>query len=481
MVQVPQGGNFVGTGAGPIPDGSTGTPPQYGQPRVVSFVVAGLTGPVAEVSVNVTLTHSWAGDVDMVLSAPNGGQSFVLVSRIGVTAGGSFGSGSDYQGTYIFSDTATGPNIWTAAAASPIPVGTYATTLAGGIGQTNPPPMTSLNSTYGGMGAGANGTWTLAIRDAAQSDTGSVTAATLTITTGTPPSQKTPLDFDGDGKTDYAITRNSGGSTVWYIQQSETGFIGEAWGTPATDVVVPEDYDGDGKTDIAVWRAGTQAIFYILTSSAGTLQTVAFGQTGDDPRITQDFDGDGIADPAVTRNVGGAMIWYILRSNLGFTGVSFGSASTDASIRGDFDGDAKADVAVYRKTAASTFYVLRSSDGAVRAETFGNSQTDFVLPVDFDGDGRTDYAVWRGNGVGTSGTWYWLQSSDGGFRSLNFGTGNVDRPVPGDYDGDGKYDQAVWRAGSPAVFYVNGSASGFVSFPFGQTGDTPPGFTLMAR
>src|SRR5262245_48802644 len=71
VVQVPQT-TFPGTGAGPIPDGLSGTPPMYGPPLVLSYAVSGITAPVTSVSVDVTLTHSWVGDLDMVLAAPGG-------------------------------------------------------------------------------------------------------------------------------------------------------------------------------------------------------------------------------------------------------------------------------------------------------------------------------------------------------------------------------------------------------------------------
>jgi len=479
--QAPQA-TFPGTGVGAIPDGLSGTPPQFGAPLVISFAVSGVIDPITDVSIDITLFHTWVGDLDMVLRAPGGAPSHVVVSRIGVTSANGFGSSSDVDGTYNFSDAAVGPNIWTAAAATPVPGGTYRTTAAGGEGQSNPPPLTSLRSTFSGLGAAANGIWTLTIRDAAAMDTGSVTAANLSVFPPGSPGivSRPPLDFDGDGKTDYVLVRNSAGFMNWFVQRSVAGFLSRSWGVWTSDEVLPGDYDGDGKWDIAVWRSGTPSIFYILNSATGTLQTVSFGQIGDDPRITQDFDADGIADPAIVRNVSGTLTWYIQRSAAGLTAVPFGNNSTDVAIRGDYDGDRKADPAVYRFTT-NTFYVLRSSDGGLRSATFGASGSDYRLPADFDGDGKTDFAVWRGIGVGSSGAWYWLQSSNGLFRSLNFGIGGLDLPVPGDYDGDGKSDQAVWRPGSPANFFVNRSTGSVVVFAFGSTSDVPAGYSLQAR
>ena len=168
---------------------------------MISFAVSGQTAPLAAVSVDVTLNHSWAGDVDMILTSPGGTASLVTVSRIGVTAVGSFGDSSNYSSnfypitSYNFTDAAAGTNLWTAATAAScgdacqILIGDYRTTAAGAAGQSNPPPVTSLNATFGGLTtAQINGTWTLAVRDASAGYTGSVTSANLKLRGACPPS-----------------------------------------------------------------------------------------------------------------------------------------------------------------------------------------------------------------------------------------------------------------------------------------------------
>lgn len=58
----------------------------------------------------------------------------------------------------------------------------YDMSNAGGAGQTNPAPVTNLTAAFAGLTSGQiNGTWTLSIRDGAAIDTGSVTAASLTL------------------------------------------------------------------------------------------------------------------------------------------------------------------------------------------------------------------------------------------------------------------------------------------------------------
>ena len=135
----------------------------------------------------VVVSKHVSGDVDMVLRSPGGVVSFVTASRIGVTTAGSYGDSSNFGGTYNFTNSATGTNIWTVAGGlgntAAITAGNYRTTGAGGTGQTNPAPVTNLTAAFAGLSnAQINGTWTLTIRDAAAVDTGSVTAANLVLT-----------------------------------------------------------------------------------------------------------------------------------------------------------------------------------------------------------------------------------------------------------------------------------------------------------
>jgi hypothetical protein len=284
-----------------------------------------------------------------------------------------------------------------------------------------------------------------------------------------------PLDFDGDGKTDYVIARPTSGSLIWYLQRSTAGFQGLQWGatsggsSPTNDRVVPADYDGDGKWDICVWRPGAQATFYILRSSNNTLQSVPWGATGDNPNLTQDFDGDHKADPTVVREYNGYLYWFIRQSTNNTLRIeTYGIAGLDVPVRGNYDGDAKADLAVYRggyPSPSSTYYVWRSSNNTLQTQQFGNANVDEMVPGDYDGDGKTDFAIFRT----TNGVWYWLQSSNGQVRGAQFGTATTDGPVQGDYDGDGKCDIAVRRntGASAGDFYVYGTRSGFTSLHWG--------------
>ncbi len=311
------------------------------------------------------------------------------------------------------------------------------------------------------------------------------------VTSGGPaaPAQNV-VDFNGDGKTDFALVRNTGGGAggqiTWFINWNGTAAIqSAAWGI-ASDSFVPADFDGDGKTDIAVWRGvGTgqpsgNAFFYILQSSNNTVRIEDFGQTGDNPRIVGDYDGDGKADVAVYRPGPASLqqsTWFYRGSlnNPGgaITFVPWG-VNGDFVAPGDYDGDGKNDFVIQRSDGSGNglFWLLQTTDG-IRAEVFG-LPTDPVVPGDYDGDGKTDLAIVRA--VGGSLQWWHRRSSDGVYAVASFGVSTTDFVAPGDYDGDGKTDPAIWRPSlsvGQSVFWYLGSTSGPGAAVWGQNGDYP--------
>ncbi len=274
----------------------------------------------------------------------------------------------------------------------------------------------------------------------------------------------TSLDFDGDGRADYALFRLS--TNTNFIHRSSNGsFYSYPFGL-STDVQTPGDYDGDGRADSAVWRPST-GTFFVLRSSDGAVQTYRFGLEGDEP-VARDYDGDGRTDFAVVRRTGGQMVWYIALSATGTIRIETFGLSSDITAPGDYDGDGRFDLGTFRdQNGLGVFYFLRSTLGPGQVQW--GLATDLVVPGDYDGDGKTDFAVVR---TGTNYTWYILRSSDNGFSSTQFGS-KPDYTVQADYDGDGRTDIAVYRPEN-ASFYVLRSSNGMVTqFVFGQNGDYP--------
>jgi hypothetical protein len=289
-----------------------------------------------------------------------------------------------------------------------------------------------------------------------------------------------PVDFNGDGKTDFVVVRNTGGGTngqlTWYyLQNGGPATSAVSWGLNS-DWVLSQDFDGDLKDDIAVWRpgAGGTAGFYILQSSNSTFRFDQFGQTGDVPSVTSDYDGDNKADPAVFRN-GQPAVWYYRSSINGSVAVIPWGATGDIPYPGDFDGDGKTDFGIARNAGNGQLIFWRMlSTGTVLPNQFFGTPADFLVPGDYDGDGKTDIASidLSSNPI----RWAYISSSNSSINTTFWGVSG-DIPAQGDYDGDGKTDLAIWRHGSnpgESTFWVLLSSNGSAQVvQWGLPGDFP--------
>lgn len=247
-------------------------------------------------------------------------------------------------------------------------------------------------------------------------------------------------DFDGDHKSDLAGWNPVTGQ--WWIRPS-TGLpdYGVRWGAWG-DEVIHGDFDGDGRADVGVFRDSGGLWMYQASSrgSGPAAETrVTFGQRNDAP-VPDDYDGDGCTDPAVVREVGGALMWYVLPSSgPGFYGFPYGLPG-DKLAPGDYDGDGRADAAVFRP-ATGEWFIRYASTGQTAQFPFG-PRGDVPAPADYTGDGRTDPAVLRRT---EDGRWDWyFRRADGLFWGTRFGY-RTDAPVPGDFNGDGRADVVVYR------------------------------------
>jgi len=145
----------TGTGA------TTGAP---ANPYPSNIVVSGLTGNVSKVTVKLkSLTHTFPGDVDVLLVGP-GGQNAVIMSDVG--------GGTDLSGITLTLDDSAAASMTTAA----LVTGTFKPTNLGSgdpFAAPAPTPVSGSSAMSTFVGTSPNGTWALYVVDDASSDTGS--------------------------------------------------------------------------------------------------------------------------------------------------------------------------------------------------------------------------------------------------------------------------------------------------------------------
>jgi len=144
------------TGAA-IPDGPGGT-------LAETATVSGAEDFICDVDVTVGITHTWAGDLDVIVTSPAG-------TQIPLTLGNGGGNDNVYDGS-LFDDSA------------PIPVTDFA--HADLVTSTPMAPEGALSRL---TGENPNGVWSLTVNDNAALDTGNLNSWTIDVTScrGLPP------------------------------------------------------------------------------------------------------------------------------------------------------------------------------------------------------------------------------------------------------------------------------------------------------
>lgn len=493
------GAVFAGANTGAIPDGSPAG-------RGVVFVVDGMTGPLDDVRLSVTLSHLFARDLQATLISPSGIVHRFVFGRTGLAASG---GASDLAGTYVFHDGASG-DWWAAAAAGgTIPPGEYraSTAGAGSSGVRSGGCANSLTYAFNGLTSGqVNGIWTLNIADVEAPDVGAVSAATLTLL-GAGESifgngfdrpvrgecVRAQFDYTGSNRSSYVLVRNTGGgpggAVTWYIRDNDGtpgGFVREVQLGISTDFFVGGDFDGDGMWDPAVWTSGPVGRFRIKRSSRPADEPpleVDFGQADDDPNQVGDYDGDGRYDLAVFRpgaSAGDPSFTLIRLSSNGQERIlATGQNGQFASGGLDLSGDGFADVAMQRNAGGGVaeFNVFSGTNGALLSTFQHGTPSDVIVSGNHAGTARADITVVRGQGGNL--VWSTRDSQAGAVvPEVIFGASATDYALSGDFDGDGRDDHAFWRPSATpglSIFSVRPSTAPMSPFdvPMGRQGDYP--------
>jgi subtilisin-like proprotein convertase family protein len=158
---------------GPIPDN------QPGNPLTIVFSVTE-NETVTDLWVSLdSLAHTWAGDLIVTLTAPNGTLADIMRRPEDTSGFVATGDSSDFNGSYRFIDSGASLATGLAGGLSTfiLPSGDYAASTRTSPTTGNVP--VSLAGTFAGVPS--LGDWTLRISDNASLDTGTLGSATLTL------------------------------------------------------------------------------------------------------------------------------------------------------------------------------------------------------------------------------------------------------------------------------------------------------------
>ena len=238
-------------------------------------------------------------------------------------------------------------------------------------------------------------------------------------------------DYNGDGKSDIAIFRETTG--LWAVRGITRFYFGAE-----EDIPVSGDYNNDGMSDAGIFRgaAGLWAIRNITREY--------FGTAGDIP-VPGDYNGDGVCDPGIFRSSSG--LWAIKDLTSAYWG-----AQSDLPVPGYYSRSRQKSIGIFRPS--SGLWAIKD----ITRTYFGGVTNDIPLPSVAGGIGAWEPAIFRPS----SGLW----AAKSGYRSY-FGN-EADKPTPGDYDGYGGNEPAIFREASGLW-----AARETTRCYFGKAGDTP--------
>jgi YD repeat-containing protein len=272
-------------------------------------------------------------------------------------------------------------------------------------------------------------------------------------------------DFNGDGKADILLQRQTPGDHYLLFAEENTGLItgisqtileaegGNVWSAGAHKIVAG-DFDGDGKADVflqavspqglnVVYLAGATGMFNAPKQSWGNTH-IGFRWSAQNAVVhAGDFNGDGKADlfvqakpdivmidyeipfpvpayragsfgvaNAKTEN-GNAEIFYTPALQIWdrkYQGVDWSAAASNVIV-GDFNGDGKADIFLQSKRTGTNNSLFHASSAG--QFTSGNTLSDPTLLV-ATGD---QYRLYSANFDGTPSAGIYLQAATSGGTS----------------------------------------------------------------
>jgi hypothetical protein len=215
-------------------------------------------------------------------------------------------------------------------------------------------------------------------------------------------------DFNGDGIPDLAVSNNASGYAVTILLGKGDGTfnIGASVPVPQWSInpqgIVARDFNGDGKTDLAVTSANNNSpssyvVTILLGNGDGTFTQVQTYNTGngDQSMVGGDFNGDGVPDLAIANYYDDTVTILLGNGDGTFTPAALPAtgAGPFAIVAGDFNNDGILDLATANFYANTATILLGNGNGTFTASSSSpatGGDPDGIVAGDFNGDGLLD-------------------------------------------------------------------------------------------
>ena len=278
----------------------------------------------------------------------------------------------------------------------------------------------------------------------------------------------TAVDFDGDGKTDLAVT-NQTDTTIGILLGKGNGTFQpqtEIGSVESPEAILAGFFTGGKLPDLVASSLGSTISLYKNNGSGSVPSYLTSGYSGNTSiaAVASDFNGDGKLDLAVV-DVGGADFSPVVGGVTVMFGAGDGTFPTPvfygldafppygaddaaaAIVSGDFRNTGLTDLLVGGREFGSYLFTAQA-DGTFLPSQSSIPVTASVLSAgDFNNDGKLDLATIGTLSTGLAGLTVIFGNGDGTFQApieTNFvGVGAYDAMVVGDFNNDGNLDIAT--------------------------------------
>jgi VCBS repeat protein len=280
-------------------------------------------------------------------------------------------------------------------------------------------------------------------------------------------------DVNGDGKLDLVVSLNSATDARVLFGNGHGSFAPG----PSSDIVAGAsaialaDFDRDGFVDLVLTHRGLSDVLVARGDGLGHFTSPVSRATPLHPiaLATPDLDGDGFPDLVVGTDESG-MISVFLSDGLGGFGPRDDHANGAAAggfATADFDGDGNADVATGLGIAGLALYLGDGAGGFAARVQFGGFTGRRIVAADVDRDGRLDLIA---GGIGSTDVSLRLGDGAGGFRApggrvVGSAFGNLGFFEIGRVDDDAHVDAIAVDDNADAILAMLGDGTGAFGAP----------------